>query len=105
MKYAKYVFIALIVAGAITSYFSTIPLVDYLAWCVSMASAGVLCANTFGKTETKTWKEYVAVICIGVGAFGAGFCGVAPDTVSQIISLVVSVMLLIAGIFLAKKAE
>lgn len=105
MKYGKYVCIALIVIGAVVSYFSTIPLVDYISWCVSMASAGVLCASTFGKAVQKTWKEYVAVICIGIGSFGAGFCGVAPDTVSQIISLVVSALLLIAGVFLAKKAE
>lgn len=104
-KTMKYVFIALIVGGAVVSYFSTIPLVDYLALCVSMGSAGVLCADTLKKATTKTWKEYVATICIGVGSFGAGFCGVAPDTSSQIISLVVSAILLIAGVFLTKKAE
>lgn len=105
MKYGKYVFIFLIVAGAVVSYFSTVPLVDYLAICVSMGSAGVLCADTMKRVAQKTWKEYVAVVCIGLGSFGAGFCGVAPDTSSQIISLVVSAILLIAGVFLTKKAE
>ena len=105
MKYGKYACIFLIVVGAVVSYFSTIPLVDYLALCVSMGSAGVLCADTLKRATKKSWKEYLAVVCIGIGSFGAGFCGVAPDTSSQIISLVVSAILLIAGVFLTKKAE
>lgn len=105
MKIGRYVCIVLIVIGAIVSYFSTIPLVDYLSLCVSMGSAGVLCADILKKSVTKTWREYLATVCIGIGSFGAGFCGVAPDTSSQIISLVVSALLLIAGVFLSKKAE
>ncbi len=101
----KYFFIGLIVVGAIVSYFSTIPLVDYLSFTVSLGSAGVLCGDTLKKAEKKTWKEYLTLCCLGLGAFGAGFCGVAPDTTSQIVSLIVSAILLIAGIFLVKKAE
>lgn len=101
----KWFFIALIVTGAVVSYFSTIPLVDYLAIATSMGSAGILCADTLKKVEKRTWKEYVATICIGAGSFGAGFCGVAPDTTSQIISLIVSAILLIAGLFISKQSK
>lgn len=93
--------VALIVAGAIVSYFSSNPIVDLIAFAVACGSAGVFC----GKLERKNWKDYVATICLGIGSFGACFFGVAPDTVSKIISAIIAVILLIAGCFCLKKAE
>lgn len=96
-----YVFIGLIVVGSIVAYFSNNPIVDLIAFAVACGSAGVLC----GKLKRTSWKDYVATICLGLGAFGVCFCGVAPDTVSKLISAIIAVILLIAGFFCLKKAE
>lgn len=95
------IFIALIVAGSIVSYFGGNDIASMIGFAVACGSAGVLC----GKLKRETWKDYIATICLGVGSFGACFCGVAPDTISKIISAIIAVILLIAGCFCLKKAE
>lgn len=97
------VLVALLIAGVVVAYISDIPIVDYTALAVAFASAGALCCTTIGKSEKKDWKVYTAVSCIGLSAFMLGFCGVTGDYISKIITGVIGVILLIAGIFAAIK--
>lgn len=98
------IFAALMVAGAVVSYFSSIELVDYLSLAVSFGAAGALCSTTIGKATKKDWKVYVAVFCIAVGCFGLGFCGVATDVMSKAISGIAGIIAVIVGIFSAISA-
>lgn len=104
-KILKWVFVALVVAGAVVSYFSDIEIVDIVALAVSFGSAGALCSTTINKSEKKDWKTYVSVILIALGSFGLCFGGVSTELVSKIISAVAGLIALILGIVLAIKKD
>lgn len=104
-KILKWVFVALVVAGAIVSCFSDIAVVDIVALAVSFGSAGALCATTFNNSEKKDWKTYVSIILIAVGAFGLGFCGVTTEVISKVISAVAGLIAVILGIITAIKVD
>ena len=101
-KTFKIIMVILMVIGAIVSYFSDIPLVDYISLAVEFGSAGALCANIRNKSEKKDWKVNVSMICIGISSFCLGFIGVTTDVMSQVITAVVGLLALILGLVLGK---
>ena len=82
----KWIFLGLLVAGAVVAALTDIPIAD------------ALCVTTYKKSEKKGWKVIAAIVLIAVGAFGLGFMGVAPDAISKIIAAVGGVVLLLFGI-------
>ena len=104
--------VVLIVAGAVTAYFSNIAWVDVTALAVSFGSAGVLCASMFNKQEKKNWLFYLSVVLIALGSFGVCFAGASVEVLPKIIESISGFIFLIAGIIgfifsdkLAKKEE
>lgn len=96
-----FILIALMIVGVVIAYFSDVEVVDYISLAVAFASAGGLCAGTINKSEKKDWKVYTSVACIGLSSFLLGFCGVTGDLISKLITGIVGVILLIAGIISA----
>lgn len=104
-KVLKWIFLALIVVGAVVTCFSDIAIVDIIGLAVSFGSAGALCATTFNKSEKKDWKTYGSIILIALGSFGLGFAGISTDVISQVISAIAGVVIMILGIVVAIKSE
>ena len=94
----KWIFLGLLVAGAVVAALTDIPIAEYSAIAVAFVSAAALCVTTYKKSEKKGWKVIAAIVLIAVGAFGLGFMGVAPDAISKIIAAVGGVVLLLFGI-------
>lgn len=99
------ILICLLIAGVVVAYFSDIEIVDYISLAVAFVSAGAICATTVAKSSKKDWKVYTAVPTIALSCFLLGFCGVAADTVTKIITGVAGVLVLIVGIITAAMAS
>ena len=93
--------IALIVAGAVICYFCKFELAQITGFAMTMFGAGLAVANLWESRnkEAKSWLVILGIVLVGLGAFVAGlFQLIAKDQITQIISLVVSLVMLIAGI-------
>lgn len=87
-----------IIAGCIVGYFSKIAMVDYTAIAVMAFGFVTLIMKTIQKAEKKTWREIVGIICFGVAGGCCAVAGMAQDTMSQIITMVAGLVVLIAGL-------
>ena len=68
---------------------------------IALIVAGLAVANLWESRnkEAKSWLVILGIVLVGLGAFVAGlFQLIAKDQITQIISLVVSLVMLIAGI-------
>ena len=101
--------LVLIVAGAAVSYFAKFAQADVAGFAVSMFGAGLAAAGFWNKREKTDVLSVVTVICLGSGAFLLGFGGFAESTMTTIISGVIGLVAIIAGIITglvpAKKPE
>lgn len=93
--------IAFIFAGAVICYFCKFELAQITGFAMTMFGAGLAVANLWESRnkEAKSWLVILGIVLVGLGAFVAGlFQLITKDQITQIISLVVSLVMLIAGI-------
>ncbi len=102
-KTIKIILAVIMVIGSAVAYFTDVPMAEYLGLAVSFGSAGALCASTLEKSKKKDWKMYFSMSCIALSCFGLGFCGVATDAMTKLITAIAGVILLIVGIITSLK--
>lgn len=90
--------VILIVVGAALSYFAGFAMADVTGFAVSMFGAGVACAGFWEKRKKTDVLSILTVVCIGVGAFMLGFGGFVESTMTTIITGVLGLIAIIAGI-------
>ena len=93
--------IALIVIGAVISYFAKFPLAQMSGFAVTMFGAGLAVGKLWNDRDktAKSWLIILSMVLVGLGAFFAGLTGVITETqVTDIIGYVISLILIIAGI-------
>lgn len=96
----------LLIAGCVMSYFAEIPQLTVVAIAGEALGMALTIAAAYNEAEKKTWKTYLTLICIPVGALLLGFAGMAKDTMVLLITSVIGLVVLIAGlipIFVKKK--
>lgn len=92
--------LVLIIAGSALCYFTTIPVADGIGIALSALGLALEIIGVLKKTEKKTWKEFVAIVCFAVGGFLCGFAGFTDALVTQIITAVFGLVALIAGLII-----
>ena len=93
--------VALIVIGAVISYFAKFPLAQTSGFAVTMFGAGLACAKLWNDRDktAKNWMVILSMSLVGLGAFFSGLTGVITETqITDIIGYVISLILIIAGI-------
>ena len=93
--------IALIVIGAVISYFAKFPLAQMSGFAVTMFGAGLAVGKLWNDRDktAKNWMVILSMALVGLGAFVAGLTGVITEAqVTAIIGYVFSLILIIAGI-------
>lgn len=96
----------LLIAGCVMSYFAEIPQVTVVAIAGEALGLALTIAGAYSAAEKKTWKTYVTLISVPVGALLLGFAGMAKDTMTTLIISIIGVVALIIGIlpvFIPKK--
>ena len=93
--------LVLIIAGSALAYFTTVPIAEYSGIAVAALGLALAIVGVLNKTEKKTWKEYVAVICFAVGGLFCGFAGFSEALMTQVITAVFGVVALIAGLIVS----
>lgn len=96
----------LLVAGCVVSYFAEVPQVTVIAIAGEALGLALTIAAAYSAAEKKTWKTYVTLICVPVGALLLGFAGMAKDTMTILITSVIGLVALIIGlipVFLVKR--
>lgn len=104
-NFFKILGLVLIIAGSTLCYFSTVPVADGIGIAVAALGLALTIVGVMKKTEKKTWKEYLAVICFAVGGLLCGFAGFSEAIVTQVISAVFGVVALIAGLIISLKPK
>lgn len=95
----------LVIAGAVTAAFTDVPVADYIGVAVAFVGAAVTCINVYKKSEKKDWKVILAIVLMAAGACLLGVAGVSANTVTEIVTAVVGLIALIAGLFVAFKQK
>ena len=93
--------IALIVIGAVISYFAKFPLAQMSGFAVTMIGAGLAVGKLWNDRDktAKSWMVILSMVLVGLGAFVAGLTGVITEAqITAIIGYVFSLILIIAGI-------
>ena len=88
----------LIVGGAAISYFAGFPMADVTGFAASMFGAGAVAAGFWEKRTKTDVFSILTVACIGVGAFLLGFGGFVESTMTTIITGVIGLVGIIAGL-------
>jgi len=100
--------LVLIIGGSALCYFTTIPIADGIGIAVAALGLALTIVGVLKKTEKKTWKEFVAIVCFALGGFLCGFAGFSEEIVTQVITAIFGVVALIAGLivsFIKPKAK
>ena len=76
--------IALIVIGAVISYFANFPLAQMSGFAVTMFGAGLAVGKLWNDRDktAKRWMVILSMALVGLGAFAAGLTGVITDMYS-----------------------
>ena len=93
--------IALIVIGAVISYFAKFPLTQMSGFAITMLGAGLAVGKLWNDRDktAKSWMVILSMVLVGLGAFVAGLTGVITEAqITAIIGYVFSLILIIAGI-------
>ena len=93
--------IALIVIGAVISYFAKFPLTQMSGFAITMLGAGLAVGKLWNDRDktAKSWMVILSMALVGLGAFVAGLTGVITEAqITAIIGYVFSLILIIAGI-------
>ncbi len=96
------------IGGAAISAFTGIPAADFVGLAVAMIGAALACTGVAKKAKSEgvnTPLTYAAIALIGVGSFLLGFLGVPETAVTQIVTVVAGLAMLIAGLVVSIKAK
>src|SRR5574344_1320629 len=93
-KYFVWIGIALVVIGAALSYFTTVAAAEWIALAVGAVGLGLTSTGVVEKSTTKDWKLYTTIAMIVCGGVMLGVAGVTTETVTKVISRVVSLVLI-----------
>lgn len=90
--------IFVMVAGAVIAALTDVPIVEYPALAAVFVGAALTCVGVYKKSEKKDWKVVAAITLVALGSFILGFAGVAENTVTQIVTAVTGIVVLIIGV-------
>lgn len=99
--------VAFIIAATIIGQFTGIEVAMWIELAGFAVGLAACIVGIYKKAEKKDWKLFASIIGIVVGAILLAFAGVAKETITSLISLVVGIVALIAGLLptiLNKKA-
>lgn len=105
MKFFKILGIILILAGSCLCVFTDVPAADYTGIAITFLGAALEIVAAWKKSETKDWKVIVSICLFAVGGLLLGFMGFNESLVSTIITGVIGIVALIAGLFMTFKKE
>lgn len=94
--------IALMVAGGIFAALTDVA-ADLPAVAITAFGLGITIMSVWNKAQKKDWKLKVALACMSVGGFCCALAGCAEETMTQLVSLVIAVVTIIAGLLTYKK--
>lgn len=100
-KFFKILGLILIIAGSALASFTSIAIASYSGIAVAALGLAMSIVATWKGAEKKTWKEVVAIICFAVGGLLCGFAGLSEGILTQVISAVAGLVVLIIGIITA----
>lgn len=107
-KFFKILGLILIIAGSVLASFTSVAITQYSGIAVSALGLAVTIISVWKGAEKKTWKEIVAIVCFAVGGLLCGFAGLTDTVMTQIITAVGGLVVLIIGIissFVVTKKE
>lgn len=95
--------IVFIIIGAAISNFAKFDQAAILGFASTMFGAGIACADIWNKRDkaVKVVLPIVSLVLIGVGCFILGFGGFAETTALTIITSVIGIVAIIAGIIVS----
>lgn len=91
--------IVALVAGIVLGTFTDVGN-DLPAICLSAFGLGTLIILTYNKSEKKGGVLIASIICMVISGFAAAFAEMSQDALSKLISAIVAVVALIAGILI-----
>lgn len=100
-KLPLFLSIALIVLGAIISYFAKFDTAQMVGFALTMFGAGTLASQLWKdrKEGVPAWTVILSLVFIGLGSFLAGLLRLmSEDQIKSLVTLTISIVLLIAGI-------
>ena len=90
--------VILVIVGAAVSYFGKFPLAEVIGLASSMFGAGAVAAGFWSKREKTDVLSISTIVCVGAGAFLLGFGGFVEDTMATIITGVIGLVAIVAGL-------
>lgn len=90
--------VAFIIAATIVGQFTGIEVATWVELAGFAIGTAACIVGIFRKAEKKDWKLYVSIIGIILGAGLLTFAGVSKDVVISLITMVVGIVALIAGL-------
>lgn len=92
-----------IIAGLAISYVCKFPTADVTGFALTMFGAGLACAALWEKKdkEQKTWLCALGIALLAIGSFACGFGGMIESTFTSLVTCVVGLIGIIAGIILS----
>lgn len=90
--------VILVVAGAAVSHFAKFPQAEVIGLASTMFGAGAVAAGFWDKREKTDALSVSTIICVAAGAFLLGFGGFVESTMTTIITGVIGLVAIIAGL-------
>ena len=97
-KIFKIIGIILVIAGSAIIAFTKIPVADAVGIAIAALGLATTIVATWKKSESKTWKEGLSIALLVAGAFLLGFAGFSETVVTELITAIVGVVVLIVGL-------
>ena len=95
--------IILLVIGLSGAFLLDYPVTDVISIVSAFVGAGLILAGVLDKKENKTWKDYVFLAIIAIGAVLFVFGGFTKETILTVVSALVTVIGIILYIIVGKK--
>ena len=95
--------IVLLVVGLSGAFLLDYTVTDVLSIVSAFVGAGLILAGVLDKKEGKTWKDYLFLTLISVGAVLFVFGGFTKETILTVVSALVTVIGIILYIIIGKK--
>lgn len=98
-KVFKIIGLVCIVVGAVISAIFNYTVADLVGIAVAFLGAGIEAISVYKSAENKDWKLVLAIVLMAVGGLCCAFAGIAEATITQIITTVAGLVILITGLF------